>query len=64
MKNNIISRRSTLRKKPFLQSALAQSIIPYIIIKKIVKPEIEHEFKGTRHSNGIVNGLKDYLCWN
>lgn len=47
-----------IRKKPFLQSALAQGIINLTSLARIVKPEIEEELgKGVRNG-AIVMALK------
>jgi len=43
MKNYFMVREELIKKKPFLQSALAQGIINLTSLSRIVKPEIESE---------------------
>ena len=47
-----------IRKKPFLQSALAQGIINLTSLSRIVKPEIEEELGKEVRNGAIVMALK------
>lgn len=47
-----------IRKKPFLQSALAQGIINLTSLSRIVKPEIEDELGKEVRNGAIVMALK------
>ncbi|WP_281542089.1 aspartate kinase [Maribacter aestuarii] len=47
-----------IRKKPFLQSALAQGIINLTSLSRIVKPEIEEELGKDIRNGAIVMALK------
>ncbi len=47
-----------IRKKPFLQSALAQSIINLTSLSRIIKPEIESELGKNIRNGAIVMALK------
>ena len=47
-----------IKKKPFLQSALAQGIINLTSLSRIVKPEIEHELGKDIRNGTIVMALK------
>jgi hypothetical protein len=47
-----------IKKKPFLQSALAQGIINLTSLSRIVKPEIEHELGKDIRNGAIVMALK------
>ena len=47
-----------IKKKPFLQSALAQSIINLTSLSRIIKPEIENELGKEIRNGAIVMALK------
>ena len=47
-----------IKKKPFLQSALAQGIINLTSLSRLVKPEIEHELGKEVRNGAIVMALK------
>ncbi len=47
-----------IKKKPFLQSALAQGIINLTSLSRIIKPEIEEELGKEVRSGAIVMALK------
>ena len=47
-----------IKKKPFLQSALAQGIINLTSLSRIVKPEIEAELRKDIRNGAIVMALK------
>ncbi|GMN06385.1 hypothetical protein MTsPCn5_17740 [Croceitalea sp. MTPC5] len=49
---------SYIKKKPFLQSALAQGIINLTSLSRIVKPEIEEELGKDIRNGAIVMALK------
>ena len=49
---------SYIRKKPFLQSALAQGIINLTSLSRIIKPEIEDELGKDVRNGAIVMALK------
>ncbi len=47
-----------IKKKPFLQSALAQGIINLTSLSRIVKPEVEEELGKEVRNGAIVMALK------
>ncbi len=47
-----------IKKKPFLQSALAQGIINLTSLSRIVKPEVEEELRKEVRNGAIVMALK------
>ena len=65
MQNNLIHMKTIssvveqyIKKKPFLQSALAQGIINLTSLSRIVKPEIEEELGKEIRNGAIVMALK------
>ena len=47
-----------IKKKPFLQSALAQGIINLTSLSRIIKPEIQEELSKDIRNGAIVMALK------
>ena len=47
-----------IKKKPFLQSALAQGIINLTSLSRLVKPEVEEELGKEVRNGAIVMALK------
>ena len=47
-----------IKKKPFLQSALAQGIINLTSLSRIIKPDIEHDLGKDIRNGAIVMALK------